>query len=171
MKKAQILIEKLKADKRLAASAVLLAGVIILVLLSLPGKETKKKAAMQTEPAKTDYSADLEQRLTEFIASIEGAGSVKVMVTLESGEEQVFARDNDSSAETGADGRNNWKEKSEYIIIDGEAVRVKVLSPEVRGVAVVCTGADSEKVRQEITGAVCALLGISAARVSVTKMK
>ena len=43
--------------------------------------------------------------------------------------------------------------------------------PEIQGVMIVCEGGDISKVKNEVTNAVCALLGISANNVSVTKMK
>ncbi|MBQ4604094.1 MAG: stage III sporulation protein AG, partial [Clostridia bacterium] len=62
----------------------------------------------------------------------------------------------------------------EYVIVDGDSgergIVVRVAEPKIRGVAVVCKGADSETVRSRIVETVTALLDISSARVSVAKM-
>ena len=47
---------------------------------------------------------------------------------------------------------------------------VKVYEPTVKGVAIVAEGADDVNVKTAITETVCALFGISSAKVSVEKM-
>ena len=39
----------------------------------------------------TSYEKDIEERLKNLIESIDGAGKVQVMVTIESGDEKVYA--------------------------------------------------------------------------------
>ena len=41
-----------------------------------------------------DYETELENRLTELIESIDGAGKTKVMLTVDCGDENVYATDN-----------------------------------------------------------------------------
>jgi len=175
--------EKLRKDKKLLAIVLLGSAAIILLLLSELGGNGDKKAVteIQTDTRQEDiesYADDVEKRLTELISSIDGAGSTRVMVTFESGAEQVYASNTDSenegsksnSSETGV----RSSAKGEYIILDtgnGEnGLVLKVVQPEVRGVAVVCEGAGSAEVRKDVTEAVSSVLGISSARVSVAKM-
>ncbi len=162
-------LEKIKKDKRMAAIiCVGLAGIILLTLSEIfPQRDEKEKENKAEASQISDtYEEDIERRLTSIISSINGAGNTRVMVTLASGDENVYAvkeKSNDSSLER------------EYIVIengnDESGLLLKVIEPEVRGVAIVCDGANSASVRQEIVSTVSAVLGISTNRISIAKIK
>ena len=114
-----------------------------------------------------------------MLASVQGAGKVQVMITLESAGETVYARDEQSDTQTtqdGSDGVTDRKEsyKSEHIIVDaadGKQPLVEThIEPEVKGVAVVCEGGDDITVIKRITDLVSVVLGLSTNRICVTKM-
>lgn len=162
-------LEKLKKDKRMAAIiCVGLAGIILLTLSEIFPEKSAEADEKEIDSAQLcdSYEENLEQRLTSIVSSINGAGKTQVMVTLDSGDENVYAvkeKSNDSSLER------------EYIVIENDndesGLLLKVIEPEVRGVAIVCDGADSAKVRQEIISTVSAVLGISTNRISIAKIK
>lgn len=164
-----------RVDKRLLPIVIL--GVCALAALAVSGfsdsqSAQKKEIAAESSAVDTQgYVNELESRLEKLLSSINGAGAVEVMITLESGEEQVYARDSDSSCESETDGDTSWDEKLEYLVVDDAAVKLKVIEPEIRGVAVVCEGGGSPIVKQLVVEAVTAVLGISSARVSVAQMK
>ena len=165
------LAQKTHMGKRALLCAALLAlGLILLAVSSLP---TAKPAA-STQSSSEDYAATLEERLASIISAIDGAGRVKVMVTLESGSEDVYLRDNDYGENIDPSGKSSRESKDKYVIVDGtgeeKGIVVRVREPEIRGVAVVCEGAGSQTVQQQIVRTVTALLGISSAQVSVAKM-
>lgn len=168
--------EKTHLDKKLLLIiAVAFAGICALLLSELlPEREKIQKTQAETSAAQTDYAADIEARLADIISSIEGAGRVKVMVTLESSGEEIYLRDRSLSSSSGENSGISSDEVNKYIIIDngeGESgIVAKVISPKIRGVAVVCDGAGSNLVRGAVVDTVTALLNISSARVSVTKM-
>ena len=176
MKKViNIICEKLKIDKK---SAVLLiigsAGVIILVLTQLLpfGRASPEKSDTDADEnlSPAVYEQNLEKRLAKLISDIDGAGEVSVMLTLESTDENVYAKE-----EKNQSGEKSSTSESKYIVVksdgDESGMLLKVSQPQVRGVAVVCSGADSAVVRREIINAVSSVLGISSSRVSVTAMK
>ena len=118
--------------------------------------------------------------VAEIIASIDGAGSTKVMLTMESTVEQVFAENKNMSRNSS----NNTRQQSDtvnnsdvtaqssYITLelsDGsqQTVLLKEIQPRVRGVLIVCSGGDNEVVKAKITDAVTKTLDISSSRVSV----
>ena len=165
-----------KTDPKLAVIILLaVAGAAALVISeALPEKnETPTETVSVSKFEESDYAAEIERKLTEIISSIEGSGQTKVMVTLESSVELVYAKDTKIKSSESADAES-FDEENEYIIIedDGAArgMTVKTVDPKIRGVAVVCTGGDSEVVRQRIVETVTAVLDISAACVSVAKM-
>ena len=171
MKKAvEKILEKIKRDKRVALIVCVgLAGIILLTLSELiPQKSAPNENSKETAVSdiRDNYEKDIEERLTSIVSSINGAGRTEVMITLASGDENVYA-----VKEKISDGT---KER-EYVVIESDSnesgLLLKVIEPEIRGVAVVCEGADSANVRQEIVSTVSAVLGISTNRISIAKIK
>jgi len=170
--------DKTKLNPKLLAIVLLLiAGVAALMLSELTVENESVLAEVTTTDAAVDtreYEKELENRLVSIISVIDGAGETKVMVTLESGSEEVYLSDFDYGESIGSDGDNSFERKDDYVIVDGssgqEGIVVRIAEPKVRGVAVVCKGAGSETVRLQIIETVTALLDISSARVSVAKM-
>ncbi len=164
------LTEKIRSDKKLLIIVVIcIAGVIMLVLSELipEGSESDDKVIENHQDVNFNtYEKELEGRLKNLLENINGAGSVQVMVTVESGDEKIYATESN---------KNDSSEERKYVLIDTDGtdngLLLKIAQPEIRGVAVVCQGADSPKVRQEITGAVTSVLGISTNRVNIAKMK
>lgn len=169
-KTVQKILEKIKRDKRIAA--IVSIGLVGIILLTLSELMLQKSDAKQNEKAEnvTDirdsYEENIEKRLTSIVSSIDGAGRTEVMVTLASGDENVYAVKEKSS---------DGSKEREYIVIDSDknesGLLLKVIEPEIRGVAIVCEGADSAKIRQEIISSVSAVLGISTNRISIAKIK
>lgn len=169
---------KSRLDKKLLLVVFLLFSGMIMLLASELSDTGKTVSAELTQPTSVsdmqEYSRRLEERLISIISSIDGAGSTRVMVTFESGGEDIYLHDSDYGENAASDGKNSVERKDEYIIIDGssgeQGIVVRRAEPKVRGVAVVCEGGGSEQVRVHIVDAVTALLDISSARVSVAKM-
>ena len=92
--------EKLKSaftsDKKLAVlCAVGVLGVLLLIISEFrpsDGKKAEKKESVTAVQNQETYAEDIEKRLTEIVSSIDGAGKTRVMVTLDSGAEQVYAK-------------------------------------------------------------------------------
>ena len=122
---------------------------------------------MTSEKGETPYVRQLEETLTELIGSIEGAGRTKVAVTLDASAETVYALDE-------TDGGENGQRQLEHILVDtreGQDALVEMTwEPVIRGIAVVCEGADDVTVNAQITQAVSVLTGVSTNRISISKM-
>ena len=92
------------------------------------------------------------------------------MITLKNSNESVFAKNIQQNSENG-----NYSSQSEYVLDNGQngetPVLIKEFFPEIKGVAVVCSGADSIAVREEIIKCISSLYGISSAKISVSKMR
>lgn len=181
IKKAKTAVLKtVKEKKPVLILAAGLLGIVLILFSELSGGEKTQQTA--PDNIIEDYENRLSAQLGELIAQIDGAGRTSLMLTLECGEESVYARD--SSENTQKQNNSSEDENVEqtdtnieykYIIIEStgsteDGLRLMTLKPRVRGVAVVCDGGDSAVVRAQITEAVCAVLAVSAARVSVAKM-
>ena len=166
----------LKADNTKAVKTVVLIGLIALVGIFLSESFSTKKSA-KTEVSESThevlkaYEKETETRLQNILSDIEGVGACTVMVTSESGSENVYSADKERSEDV-SEQKRNIDEKSKHLIVDdgGESpVLEKEMEPKLRGVIVVCEGADNVNVRQAVTDCVKAVLGISGANISVVK--
>jgi len=132
-----------------------------------------------------EYINHLEERLRNLISEIEGVGRNKVMITLESGVQYVYAqelrRSTDSTAggsaggALAAGGRVHESIEERFILVDTEfgrreALVLTRLPPRVQGVVIVCEGADNILVEQKLISVVTTTLGIPSTRVSVVKI-
>ena len=80
--------------------AVIAVGVLLLLSAKVPASEPAKEEGTQTEAA-FDLQT-FQQSVADSLAQIEGAGRVEVLLSLEAGEESVYASDvSQSSQSTG----------------------------------------------------------------------
>ena len=158
-------------------TVMLILGIIGVVLIIISEFVTEKPESQEKEQVQSsffDYESDIENRLGDIISQINGAGRVKVMVTLKSGEEKKYAY-NEMFQAKNDENSSDSKTENEYVVIDGEkgdeCVLLKTEFPEIQGVIVVCDGGDNSVIKNEITNAVSGLLNISTNNISVIKMK
>ena len=137
-----------------------------------------------TDSYNTDYAKVWEEKLEESLRYIEGAGEVKVLITLKESEQKVLAKDGmeDISEMTEADASGGSRkttqsrvEKNTIYTVDerGQDVPyvVKTISPAVAGVVVIAQGADQPKVRQNIIEAIQVLFDVDMNKITIVKMK
>ena len=139
---------------------------MLLILFSELFSTSAKPAANAGSPAavsETAYREQLETQLTELIEQLDGAGKTVVMVTLESGEETIYAVDTQSG--------QMQNQETHVLLEDGFALEETTYLPAVCGVAVVCDGGGDVRVAARITELVRALLDLSANRICVEQRK
>ena len=130
-----------------------------------------------------EYVAQLEDRLTGIVGSIEGVGRCQVMVTAESGVEYVYAveetqnvnRTNSYNGDEVARETQQENTEQKYIVVDaGNGKKEALVKPErqpaIQGVVIVCEGAGSMVVQERVTQVVTTALGIPYNKVCVTKL-
>lgn len=168
-------IKKTKLTKKQIVLFFLAATVLVMLVASeFSDSGTEISAVADTPEYSTQYIKKTEKELEALLSEINGAGKVEVMITLENCYENVYAKGYTTKSEQ--DDQSNKKEvDEEYIIVKNgsaneDCLVVKVYEPTVKGVAVVAQGADDIGVKTAITQTVCALFGISSAKVSVEKM-
>ncbi|MBQ7522671.1 MAG: hypothetical protein IJU14_07325 [Clostridia bacterium] len=173
---------------RIIVACGILGIVCILFSSFFSDSKAKKKEDTESNPQEvsyvslTRYENELRQNLAEIICSIQGAGSTKVMLTMESTVEQVYAtdksvtqKDSNNTRQTDTADNKDLSTQSTYITVelsDGtqQTVLVKEIQPKVRGVLVVCEGGDNEIVKEKVTDAVTKMLDISSSKVSVAPL-
>lgn len=158
-----------KSKKAMTAAAALgIVGMVIILLSGGSKDENQTDTPMETvkESVWTDYCCDMEQRLEEILSAVDGVGEVNVMITVSSTEEYIYAQAENVSGE---------KKQHEYVTVrtdkGEEALVRKINTPVITGVAVVCEGGRSDRVREEIYRTVTSVLGITSSRVYVAVME
>lgn len=164
----------------LGLAGILLIGISYL-LPAGEGRKTGKDAGVMEADAKT-YAAELEGRLCSILEQMEGVGTARVMVTLENGYRNVYAKSEktnndilqDIRAEDGKKTQEKQVTEQTYVLVDGTGGKVPLvtaqLEPEVKGVVVVCAGGDDPLVVRKVVDTVKVALDISSARISVSRL-
>ncbi len=165
-------------------AAVLIAGIVLIALSEFwpSGSRSKAKQDSQDTKATQQYTQELEDKIKGIVGSISGVGDLKVLVTLESSEETVYAQETKTSVDSTQDamnqnGKTQLKESTEqkYLLVEGEDGKKQALvkttkEPAVKGIVIVCEGGDRTAVKAEVIDAVTTALDISSSRVCVTKI-
>ena len=137
----------------------LLAAVGILLLLLGGGMSGAKESGVSSGNEYSEeserYRIELEEKISQICKRVSRDENPTVTVTLECGEEYVYAKRSDGS----------------YIVSSGEGVLLCRKMPRVCGVAIVCRNGDEPSVQGCITELVCALLGVGANKVCVSDAK
>ena len=137
------------------AFGALLGG--FLLMLGAGGEEDPPITLPSDEQSIIAYEENLEQRIKELCEGIKGVSHVRVMVTLEGGFENVYAKD------------------EAFLTVGSGASKSPVLIkqnvPVVRGVGIVCDEADDPIVQKEICELLTSALGISSNRIYIAKGK
>lgn len=162
----------------------LIIGMIglLLLVLALPSEESGQQEEAQTTvedvsdaiAAETETSeiTTLERRLEETLSLIDGAGEVRVMLTLKDSGEKVIEKD--TTSRTGSMENvaldvtestvftKNGSEETPYVSNE--------LTPQVEGVLVVAQGGGNSLVKQNILQSVMALFPLEAHKITIVKM-
>jgi stage III sporulation protein AG len=151
-----------KLNKNVILAVALFLGVAMLLIPNgLNTEKEKKSVAGLSEPP---FSlAEQEGRIAAVLSKISGAGKVEVILTLKNGVERELAED-----KTGTD--SQVKHVMVQSGVGTDTVTVRYNYPVYQGALVVCQGASSSSVRLQITEAVRALTGLTADKITVTKM-
>ncbi len=194
------LLEKLTGGRKLRKDQwliVILMGVLLCVI-SLPVERSETKSDISdntgakiselkqpsTDVQSADYVREWEEKLEKSLLFIEGAGQVKVLITLQESEQRVLARDgtesiSETTEEDAAGGsrrvtENRIEKKTIYTVDErGQDVPyvIKTITPSVKGVVVIAQGADQPEVRQNIIEAIQVLFDIDMNKITIVKMK
>ena len=128
---------------------------------------TSGKSAEAEAPVPTVPAASMEERLENILSQIQGAGTVQVLLTEESGRQTLYQTDVQSDE----------SRRTEDTVLVEDAARTEsglvrqTLEPKYRGAVVLCDGADRSAVKLAIVEAVGCVTGLGADRICVLKRK
>lgn len=147
---------------------VLLVMAVGAVLLLLPGGSRDNPPARESG-CQEEVSFDLEafeEKLSQTLSQVEGAGEVRVVLTLDGGSRQVLARNQEQEGNGGS---------SNTVVTVGkgsgqqEVVPLQTVAPQFRGALVVCPGGGDAATRLKLIEAVSALTGLRSDKISVCR--
>lgn len=140
-----------KHKNKIIISSLVIIGIFLIILSSFDFSKDNKK-----DDSAYLYTEALENKIEGFLKNIDGISEAKVIVTLDTAEEKVYAQNS-----SGLD----------YILTnDGSPITITEIYPTVRGVAIACTNGDNDETRVKITELITAYLGISSNRIKIVSI-
>ena len=189
--------EKLLKKENMIVFALL--GILLLVITIPIDKDSSKEKIKEKEEDNNkeditvydtqidenlEYCLQLEQRIEELLANMDGVGEVQAMVTLVASKELIVEKDepvmrNTITESDGAGGTRSTNESSfDYETIyemDGEGTKIpyviKQIEPQIQGITVVAQGGGNAIVQKNISDVLEALFHVEAHKIKVVKMK
>ncbi len=175
-------LSKIFGNKK-GLSIVAILGIVGILLIGASewffGEKSGVSESKTEEITVSQYIKMLEDKTEKMLLSVDGAGKSKIMITAEASATSQYAVDESISNDSQQNKEENSDKKesqTEIVMIEGESGRkqalvVRVVEPEIRGVLVLCEGADNPEVNERITQAVKTVLGISSNKICVIKLK
>ena len=150
---------------------ILLVGVLLLLMPSVSGGTAKQADTGQSAQGADFDLESLERKLADTLSQVEGAGQVRVLLTVKTGPRQILAQDVTSSQKEGATEQSTSTVVTSKGSAGQEAVLLQEVYPTFQGALVVCPGGDDPNIRLNIAEAVSALTGLGADKISICKGK
>lgn len=156
MAKLKSLGESIKTSRKTQLGLAILVVVTVLVcyfaFLSPVTKKSDDSGGNMavTNSAAEEYAQNLESKLEGILSNVKGAGKVKVLVTLGSGYEYVYATE--ETVKQSSNGSTTTT--TEVVMVDGQPVVVKEIFPTIQGVLVSASGASDAIVKLNLVTAI-----------------
>lgn len=133
-------IKKLISDEKVK-KIILICGLagIALIFLSSFIELPAKNSAFDI----VEYRDKIQSSVSEMLTKVEGVGDCSVLITMENSVEDVY--------------------------LQNSSTKTKEIEPTIRGIVVACDGGDDPVVVERVSEIVTKALGISSAKVCVTK--
>ncbi|MBQ4154031.1 MAG: hypothetical protein IJE01_02375 [Clostridia bacterium] len=173
--------EKLMSGEKNGIFIILAAVGVVLILIS-SGIKPKEEGTTVIKENDSEYSARLEEKISQIVTAVTGDKSPVVAVTLETGLEYVYANQNTTDSNRSEDNKGesianeeSVKSSEEYIIVKnsdgGESpLIITEKKPIIRGVAIVCTGINAQT-EESIIASITSMLDISSRKISISQAK
>ncbi|MBO4493934.1 MAG: hypothetical protein J5724_06045 [Ruminococcus sp.] len=149
------------------------AGLLLIMLSSVipekRGGKTEYKVKNSSFGEAEAYCRETEERLGDFLSDIEGAGEVKVFLTVAGDQRSVYAKEKRRSLS-----ENKNEEEEKYVMIgsgsEKNALIETVKAPEIVGAVILCSGGKVPSVSEQIYKAVAAALDLPTSKIFVSKL-
>lgn len=154
---------------------ILIVVILIAVMVVIYFSTFQSPSDQQEVQIASAEGEELTRQMEEILSTIKGAGTVRVLISYQSGPELIAATSQDSETVSNSTGENGGSEsiktKTDVVTVknngEEEALVLKEIRPEIAGVLVTATGAEDITVKMNILQAVQTLLNIPANKVDV----
>lgn len=142
---------------------LVLAVGVLLLLLPTGGEAPNPEpgAAAQSDPFNLEA---FEDKLEQILSRVEGAGEVRVVLTLDGGSRRILAQDQERDGTGGGTSATVTLGRGAG---NQEVVPLQTLAPSFRGALVVCPGGADPRVCLALTEAVSVLTGLGADSIAI----
>ncbi len=113
-----------------------------------------------------NYETQMEEKLEKLLAEIDGAGSVKVMISVDGTAEKEYLKNTISKTENGVK-----VVEETTVFVNGKPQLTKEKYPEILGVVIICQGGENIKVKMAITEVVTTVLPVASDNIRILKKK
>ena len=174
-----------KKDKRLRIFFVFgLLGIILIGISQMwpSSSSNDMEETIRCEEETEEYKRSLEEKITTLLSSAYGVGKTQVMVTLESGVEYIYEKEQELSSSLGEDSTKDSGSKLQQSSDSRETVILvedvngrktalvrKKLEPKIQGVVVICEGGGRASTVETVCNLVTTACGIGYDQVCVIK--
>ncbi len=155
-----------------------IAGILLIFISSMFSAEDKKESpkAQAEVGSIAEYKEELQRDIEAVVKKITGSKNVKVVITLDTGftynyadevRENTSNRQGENTTDTSTDSQNSFtivKDSSgnEKALVENENL------PQIRGVAVVYDGYETEAKNEKIKNALMATLSVTSKRIYIS---
>ena len=163
------ILSTIKPDspKKLLLPLLILIGMLFIAFGNFTQGNKPKPATANVETTnETQYLYDLQGRLENVLSQINGAGEVKVMLTLAASSQNVIATD-EKISENITETTKITNKDTKIVTSKNEPLIIQELKPKIEGVVIVSTGAKNPNIALQINKAVVALTGVKTHKVVV----
>ena len=147
-----------------ATSIAILLCCVYFFFFSTPDSKTQTSTNVVTR--EQEYVSELENKLESVLSKISGAGELNILITLESGFEYEYAKDEETKT-TNTNGNEISQTTSSIVLVSGNPIVVKEINPKVKGVVVVSSGAKDIAVKTNIINSIITVLEVDSSKITV----
>lgn len=180
-KKMDVILKEICNDKKIIIYLILLG----LIFMMIPGIFKSKSKKIDQISSNQEFINKIQNDLSNMVSNVAGAGKSKVLITLEEGEETIYATENKQNTQTVTDEGSYNNQLLKRKIDDNEKkyittrdssgnenpLIVKKIEPKIRGAVVLCQGANNKDVRENIIKLVSIALDISINKICIAKFR
>ena len=155
-------------NKRIFKIEYVLVIILVILLLFLFISSFKGFSFFnsETETVNSNFENTMEEKLEKILSTIDGAGSVSVMISVDGTTEKQYLKNSQTKKENGVE-----IIEETTVLVSGKPFLTKENYPEVLGVVVVCQGGENVKVKMAITEVITTVLPVTSENIRILKKK
>lgn len=151
--------------KKIKPEYLIMISAAIIILVLFLSTTVASKSSTNNESDVKDYVEMLETKLSSRLSELDGAGKVKVIISVKSGMRNEIATERQVS------GIGGEKTTETPVLISGKPLILGEIYPEICGVIIMAKGADDIRVKLSLITAAQTFLDVDSSKIQVLPMK